>query len=71
MKQYVQLTGNGVIGVRADDASATVRLSRDHIEIDNGIADDVSVVIDGGLELLLDVATRALGRELSSLSPRR
>jgi hypothetical protein len=67
----LRIPGQVVLGIRAEDASATIRLSRDEIVLDNDLAEDVSVVIDGGLELLLDVATRALGRELSSLSPRR
>jgi AhpD family alkylhydroperoxidase len=60
-----------VVGVRADDASATVRISRDRIELANGLDDDAVVVIDGGLELLLEVAGRALGRELNALGARR
>lgn len=60
-----------VVGVRADEASATVRISRDRIELTNGLDDNASVVIDGGLELLLDVAGRALGREINALSSRR
>jgi AhpD family alkylhydroperoxidase len=60
-----------VVGVRAEDASATVRISRDQIELANGLDEGASVVIDGGLELLLEVAGRALGREINALGARR
>jgi hypothetical protein len=60
-----------VIGVRADDACATVHVSRGRIDLANDLDPDASVVVDGGLELLLDIATRALGRELTSLTDRR
>jgi hypothetical protein len=59
-----------VVGVRAEEACATVRISRERIELANGIDDNASVVIDGGLDLLLDVAGRALGREINALSTR-
>lgn len=59
-----------VLGVRAEDTSATVRISRDAIELSNGLAHDVAVVVDGGLDLLLDVAGRALDRDLTRLTVR-
>jgi alkylhydroperoxidase family enzyme len=57
------------IGVRAEETAATVRLGREQILIENGLRDDVIVVIDGGLEVLLDAAARALSRELQTLTP--
>jgi hypothetical protein len=57
------------IGVRAEETVATVRLGREQILIENGLRDDVIVVIDGGLEVLLDAAARALNRELQALTP--
>jgi hypothetical protein len=59
-----------VIGVRAEGTTATVRVTRDRIRLDNGLADDTSVVVDGGLDLLLDVAGRALNRDLHRLTVR-
>lgn len=57
-----------VVGVRAEGAAATVRLSRHRIELANGLAGDTAVVVDGGLDLLLDVASRALDRDLQRLT---
>lgn len=57
-----------VVGVRAEGCTATVRLTRDRVELEDGLADDTAVVIDGGLDLLLDVASRALDRDLNRLT---
>jgi hypothetical protein len=57
------------IGVRAEETAATVRLGREQILIENGLRDDVILVVDGGLEVLLDAAARALSRELLTLTP--
>ncbi len=59
------------VGVRAEGTEATVRLSRDRIELENGLGDDTFLVVDGGLELLLDVAARSISREVSGLPVRR
>lgn len=60
-----------VIGVRAEETEATVRISPHRIVIENGIGPDAFLVVDGGLELLLDVATRTLSRELAGIAGRR
>lgn len=59
-----------VIGVRAEETEATIRLSPARIVLENGIGSDASVIIDSGLELLLDVATRTLSRELAGIATR-
>jgi hypothetical protein len=59
-----------VVGVKAEGTAATVRLGREAIDIDNDLAPDIVVVIDGGVELLSSIATRRLGRELHDLSRR-
>jgi hypothetical protein len=60
-----------VVGVRAEEATATMRITRDRIELTNGLADDTVMIVDGGIDLLLDVASRAINRELSRLTVRR
>ncbi len=67
----LRLPGPLAIGVRAEDTEATVRLSPHRIILENGISSDAFVVVDSGLELLLDVATRTLSRELAGLATRR
>jgi alkylhydroperoxidase family enzyme len=64
----LRLPGPLSIGVRAEGTEATVRIERDRVELTNGLAEDTFLVIDGGLELLLDVATRTLSRELTQLT---
>lgn len=58
-----------VVGVRTEGAAATVRLGRDRITIENGLADDVLFVVEGAVEMLLGAAARALSRDLRSLEP--
>jgi hypothetical protein len=60
-----------IVGVRAEGSTATMRITRDRIELVNGLADDTVMIVDGGLDLLLDVAARAINRELSRLTVRR
>ncbi len=52
------------IGVRAGRTSATVRIGRGKVSIENGIAGDAVVVVEGEIEPLLEVATGSLVREL-------
>jgi AhpD family alkylhydroperoxidase len=60
-----------VVGMRTEDAGATIRIERDRIVIENDVADDASIVIEDGADLLVEAASRALGRELDALSTRR
>jgi AhpD family alkylhydroperoxidase len=55
------------IGIKAGRTSATLRIGRGQVEVDNGIADDAVVVLEGEVEPLLQLATGTLVRELSSL----
>jgi AhpD family alkylhydroperoxidase len=55
------------IGVKAGRTAATVRLRGGEVEVDNGIADDAVVVLEGEVEPLLQLATGTLVRELGSL----
>jgi hypothetical protein len=52
------------IGVRAEETAATVRIRRDRISLENGLADDALVIVDGGLDPLIDAAAESLSREL-------
>lgn len=67
----LRIPGPVNVGVRAEGTEATVRLSHDRIELENGLGDDTFLVVDGGLELLLDVAARTISREVSGLPVRR
>lgn len=67
----LHLPGPVQLGVRAEGTEATVRISRSRVVLENGVGRDVPVIVDGGLELLLDVATRTLSRELAGLALRR
>jgi hypothetical protein len=58
-----------VIGVRTEGHAATVRLARGRIVLENGLADDVLFVVEGGVEVLLAAAARALSRDLRALEP--
>jgi AhpD family alkylhydroperoxidase len=62
-----------VVGIRAEGAEATVRISREEIRLSNEIDPEASVVIDDGADLLLEVTGRSLNRELRALGapPRR
>jgi AhpD family alkylhydroperoxidase len=60
-----------VVGMRTEDAGATVRIGRDRIVIENGVAPDANVVIEDGADLLVEAASRALGRELDALTTRQ
>ena len=55
------------IGVRAGRSTATVRLGRGRVAIDNGIAEDAVVVIEGEVEPLLELATGSIVRELRNV----
>jgi len=55
------------VGVRAGRTGATVRLGRGELALENGIAPDVIVVIEGEVEPLLQLATGSLVRELRSI----
>jgi hypothetical protein len=57
-----------VVGVRAEGVAATVRITRDRVDLEADLADDTVLVIDGGLDLLVDVASRALDRDLNRLT---
>jgi len=69
----LRLPGPLVVGIRAEGAGATVRISRDEITLSNDLDPDAVVVIEDGADLLLEVAARTLNRELRSLGapPRR
>ena len=55
------------IGVRAGRTSATVRLGRGELAVENGVADDAAFVVEGEVEPLLRLATGSLVRELGSI----
>jgi alkylhydroperoxidase family enzyme len=55
------------IGVRAGRTSATVRIGRGEVAVENGIADDAAFVVEGEVEPLLRLATGSLLTELGSI----
>lgn len=59
------------IGVRAGRTSATLRIGRGRVAIDNGIGPDAVLVVEGDIDPLLQLATGSLVRELSGLRVRR
>jgi len=59
------------IGVRTGRSAATLRIGRGRIEVANGVAPDVLLVLEGDVEPLLQVATGSLVRELDGLRLKR
>jgi AhpD family alkylhydroperoxidase len=59
------------VGVRAGRTSATIRIGRGRVAIDNGIGPEAIVVLEGDIDPLLQLATGSLVRELTSLRIRR
>jgi alkylhydroperoxidase family enzyme len=55
------------IGIRAGRTEATVRVGRGSVAVENGIADDAVMVVEGEVEPLLRLATGSLVRELGSI----
>jgi alkylhydroperoxidase family enzyme len=55
------------IGVRAGRSGATVRVGRGAVSIENGIARDAVVVVEGDVEPLLRLASGSILRELASV----
>jgi hypothetical protein len=58
------------IGVRMEAVGATVRIGRGKVRIDEGIDDDVVLVIEDGLEPLLHLAAGSIVRQLSRVPTR-
>ncbi|HEY2814803.1 MAG TPA: hypothetical protein VGJ03_15160 [Acidimicrobiales bacterium] len=54
-------------GVRAGRTTATVRIGRRAVVIENGISSDVVAVIDGEVEPLLELASGSIVRELGAI----
>jgi AhpD family alkylhydroperoxidase len=59
------------IGVRAGRTSATLRIGRGRVALENGIGPEAVVVLEGDIDPLLQLATGSLVRELTSLRIRR
>jgi hypothetical protein len=59
------------VGVRAGRTSATLRIGRGRVALDNGIGPEAIVVLEGDIDPLLQLATGSLVRELTSLRIRR
>ncbi len=60
-----------VFAITAGRTSATVRIGRGAIRVDNGVAPDAVLVVEGDVEPLLQLATGHLVREISSLRVKR
>jgi AhpD family alkylhydroperoxidase len=59
------------IALTAGRTSATLRIGRGRIRVDNGVAPDALVVVEGDVEPLLQLATGHLVREIGSLRVKR
>ena len=59
------------LGLKAGRTSATVRVGRGQIALDNGIAPDVIMVVEGDVEPLLRLASGAVLQEARNLRIRR
>jgi AhpD family alkylhydroperoxidase len=59
------------IAVKAGRTAATVRLGRGRIELENGVHPDATLVVEGDVEPLLQLATGHLVREIANLRVKR
>jgi AhpD family alkylhydroperoxidase len=59
------------LALTAGRTSATIRIGRGEVRIDNGVAPDALVVVEGDIEPLLQLATGHLVREIGSLRVKR
>jgi AhpD family alkylhydroperoxidase len=56
-----------IVGIKAGRTAATLRIGQGRVEVENGVAADAVVVLEGDVEPLLQLATGTLVRELSAL----
>jgi alkylhydroperoxidase family enzyme len=59
------------IGIKAGRTAATLRLGRGRLAVENGLASDAALVLEGEVEALLRVATGSVVRQLGELRVRR
>jgi AhpD family alkylhydroperoxidase len=59
------------LGIRAGRTAATLRIGRGAVRVDNGIAPDALLVVEGDVEPLLQLATGSLVREIGTLRVKR
>lgn len=59
------------IAVKAGRTAATLEVGRGSISLENGVADDVLLVVEGDVEPLLQLATGSIVRELATLRVHR
>lgn len=52
------------VAFRMEGSSATIRLGRGRVEIDNGVTPDALVVVDGGVEALVSTVAGSILRDL-------
>jgi hypothetical protein len=60
----LRLPGTLVVGVRSGRTAATIRLGRGRLVLQNGIADDAAVLVEGDVDPLLRLATGRILRQL-------
>lgn len=65
----VRMPGTLVVGVRSAEGAATVRVGAGRIVVEEGLAEDAHLVMDG-VEPLLDLAAGAILREVGDLASR-
>ena len=66
----LRLPGPFALGLQAGRTQATVRVGQGTLSLENGIADDVDLVVEGDVDALLRAATGEIGAELARLRPR-
>jgi alkylhydroperoxidase family enzyme len=59
------------VGIKAGRTAATLRMGRGHLAVENGLASDAALVLEGEVEALLRVATGSVIRQLGELRVRR
>jgi hypothetical protein len=59
------------VALTAGRTSATLRIGRGQVRVDNGVAPDALVIVEGEVEPLLQLATGHLVREIGSLRVKR
>ena len=55
------------VGIRTGQTSATVRVGRGRVTLENDLADDTIAVVEGEIEPLLELATGSIVRELRTI----
>lgn len=66
-----RVPGTAVVGFRAGRSAATLRWSQRRVAVDNGIAQDAFIVLEGDIEPLLRMASGSVVRDVTRLRVHR